>query len=111
MPASMSVSGSRRSLSQRLTTRMANRPPKKIPIASRMSCGTMFRLPSILPPVSSQSPRLSSNSPGLVPEGVKASSTARNSNTVRPIPASIVLAWAWWRGARPKVDAKARPPG
>ncbi|MNO43478.1 hypothetical protein D3C76_337000 [compost metagenome] len=94
MPASMSVSGSRRSLSQRLTTRMPNRPPKNIARASRMSCGTMFMLPSILPPVSSQSPRLNSSSPGLVPEGVKASSAARNSNTVRPMPASTVLAWA-----------------
>ncbi|MNZ28579.1 hypothetical protein D3C78_458070 [compost metagenome] len=91
----MSVSGSRRSLSQRLTTRMANRPPRNITTANRMSWGTMFMLPSSLPPVSSQSPRLSSSSLGLVPDGINASNSARNSTTVRPMPARMVLAWAW----------------
>ncbi|MNJ61597.1 hypothetical protein D3C77_573930 [compost metagenome] len=95
MPASMSVSGSRRSLSQRLTTRMANRPPRNIATANRMSCGTMFMLPSNLPPVPSQSPRLSSSSLGLVPDGSSVRNSARNSTTVRPIPARMVLACAW----------------
>ncbi|MNE09893.1 hypothetical protein D3C80_1025840 [compost metagenome] len=107
----MSVSGSRRSLSQRLTTRMANSPPKKIASASRMSCGTMLRLPSSLPPVPSQSPRLISSSLGLVPDGISVSNSARNSTMVRPMPARMVLACAWWRGARPKVEASAKPPG
>ncbi|MNC60009.1 hypothetical protein D3C75_1098580 [compost metagenome] len=86
-------------------------PPNSIATASRMSCGTMFRLPSNLPPVPSQSPRLSSSSPGLVPDGINASITARNSRTVRLTPVRMVLAWAWWRGARPSDDASARPPG